>query len=110
MILTSPAADTTDPRMVGRFKGLHAELSATQNMDATMPPAIIFHGDADPTVPYSVATALDKALRDSGNDVTFVTIPGGNHGWRSQFPEWSGKSDEMIREFLVGRGLAEPAR
>jgi acetyl esterase/lipase len=114
MILTSPAADTTDPRMMARFKGQHAELSATQNMNAKMPPTILFHGDADPTVPYTVATSLDKALRDSGNDVTFVTIPGGNHGWRSQFPEWSKKSDGMIQEFLAARGLAdgqaEPAK
>ncbi|HWA27917.1 MAG TPA: alpha/beta hydrolase [Lacunisphaera sp.] len=81
LILLSAAADTSDVtgQRAERFAGHGTELSATQHLDAKMPPVLMFHGDADTTVPYKYAVALHNALIDSHNDCTFVTIPGGQH-------------------------------
>jgi predicted esterase len=68
-----------------------------------MPPVLMFHGDTDPVVPYRHAVALDRALRATGNDCVFITIPGGGHGIGSE--EWKQKSREHLRRFLAGRQL-----
>ena len=49
------------------------------------PPFLIIHGTHDLLVPYHQSVLLDRALRRSCGDVTFVTVPGGEHGaWQ----EW----------------------
>ena len=45
-----------------------------------LPPILIIHGDADPTVPYQHAARLQAALQQAGATSEFVTIPGGKHG------------------------------
>jgi acetyl esterase/lipase len=47
---------------------------------ADLPPIITIHGDRDPTVPYSQAIRLQKALKEAGVANELVTIPGGVHG------------------------------
>jgi acetyl esterase/lipase len=49
-----------------------------------LPPILILHGDADPTVPYQQSVALAKALKSAGDDATLITIPGGGHGFTLQ--------------------------
>ncbi len=44
-----------------------------------IPPFLMFHGDADPNVPYEQSVELYEALKQVGADVTFQTIPGANH-------------------------------
>jgi acetyl esterase len=85
LILISAAADTSEVtgQRAERFAGHGGELSATQNLDAKMPPVLMFHGDADTVVPYKYAVALDATLRETGNDCTFVTIPDGGHNLNS---------------------------
>jgi dipeptidyl aminopeptidase/acylaminoacyl peptidase len=46
-----------------------------------LPPILILHGDADPTVPYEQSVALAKALKSAGDDATLITTPGGGHGF-----------------------------
>jgi acetyl esterase/lipase len=49
------------------------------------PPFLIIHGTDDRLVPYHQSVLLNRALRRSCGDVTFVTVPGGEHGaWQ----EW----------------------
>lgn len=83
LILASPAADTTESggQRADRFAGHGNDLSATQNVDAKMPPVLLFHGDVDVVVPYKYAVALDAKLRENGNDCEFVTIPGAGHSF-----------------------------
>ncbi len=81
-----------------RFGGYAAELSPQQNLDAKMPPVLMFHGDADKVVPYTHAVALHQQLSETGNDSEFVTIPGGGHG--VTLPEWKAKVNTMEKEFL----------
>lgn len=100
LILVSAAADTSQVtgQRAERFAGHGNDLSATQHLDAKMPPVLMFHGDADTTVPYRIAEDLHKALVSTGNDCEFVTIPGGGHGLGT--PEWRAKGSAMQKDFL----------
>jgi dipeptidyl aminopeptidase/acylaminoacyl peptidase len=44
------------------------------------PPFLVVHGNRDMTVPCNQSERLDAAIRESGIDVTFVTVDGGDHG------------------------------
>ena len=55
-----------------------------------LPPILIIHGDADPTVPYTQSVRLHKALDDAGIPNEFVTVPGGKHG------QFSGPEMDML--------------
>jgi len=81
LILLSAAADTSESggQRSDRFAGHGTDLSATQNLDAKMPPVLMFHGDADTTVPYKYAVELHETLKIWGNDCTFITIHRGGH-------------------------------
>jgi dipeptidyl aminopeptidase/acylaminoacyl peptidase len=46
-----------------------------------LPPILVLHGDADPTVPYEQSVTLVKALRDAGDDAELITVPDGRHGF-----------------------------
>ena len=45
-----------------------------------LPPVLTIHGDADPTVPYSLALRLREALAHAGVTNRLHTVPGGGHG------------------------------
>jgi len=104
LVLISAPADTTpatwndDPKYLKRFGTHIGDVSPLQHLDAKMPPVIMFHGDADPTVPYVTAVALHNKLVASSNVCEFVTIPGGGHGIGT---DWKDKSRAMIKEFLT---------
>ena len=49
-------------------------------VNPNVPPVLIIHGDADPTVPYHQAVSLHKALDNAGVPNKFITVPGGKHG------------------------------
>lgn len=101
LVLSSPAADTSGERWAARFRGKGEALSATLNLTPNMPPALVFHGDADAVVPYEVATALRDALVAGGGNCELVTVPGGSHNFRTDLPEWRDKTEMKIRDFLV---------
>lgn len=85
LILASAASDTSESggQRFDRFAGHGLDLSPLQQMDAKMPPVLMFHGDADTVVPYQYAVTLDRKLRETGNDCEFVTIPGAGHALNS---------------------------
>ena len=70
-----------------------------------MPPMLAFHGDADNTVPTRQALALRDKLVATGNTSELVLVPGGDHTFISQLPEWRDKSRVRIREFLAAQQL-----
>ena len=112
LLLNCPAADTSKASgMRGeRFKltdpGFDPDaFSPLQHLDAKMPPVLLFHGDADITVPYAHAVALHKALVDSGNECEFVTVPGGTHKFATELPEWKAKVPVLQKEFLEKHGI-----
>lgn len=107
LVLMCPVSDTTPETGYGasRFGDLAAKVSAAQQLDAKMPPTLLFHGDADETVPYEQSVRLAERFNAGGNTVEFVTVPGGSHGFASEMPEWREKSRTMMWDFLTRQNL-----
>ena len=107
LILVSPVSDTSS--VVGytpkRFGSNAEALSPLHQLDAKMPPVLVFHGDADTTVTNAQSIALRDKLVASSNVCELVTVPGGNHGFQSQLPEWKDKSRIAMTEFLTKQGV-----
>jgi acetyl esterase/lipase len=68
------------PPQPGRME-LARRVSPLTYVRKALPPILILHGDADPTVPYEQSVALEKALKSAAVDATLITIPGGGHGF-----------------------------
>ena len=102
LVLVSAAADTADPALQRRFGEHIRDVSPLQHLDEKMPPVIMFHGDADLTVPYRIAVDLHDKLVVTSNVCELVTIPGGGHGVP---PDWKDKSRELIKKFLTKHNL-----
>ncbi len=107
LILVSPVSDTSaatgyTPK---RFGDNAEALSPIHQLDAKMPPVLVFHGDADPTVTNRQSIALRDKLVATSNVCELVTVPGGNHGFQSQLPEWKDKSRDIMKEFLTKEGI-----
>jgi len=101
LLLQSAAGDLSDPSLTRRFGPHVGEVSPLQFLDDQMPPILMFHGDADKTVPYSTAVALHAKLTANGNVCEFITVPGGSHGFSSDQPDWKIKVRTMIVDFLT---------
>ena len=112
LVLVSPVSDTSSntgytPK---RFGGNTEALSPVHQLDAKMPPVLVFHGDADPTVTNRQSIALRDKLLAGSNTCKFITVPGGNHGFQSQLPEWKDKSRDIMKEFLAKEGILPAAK
>ena len=68
-----------------------------------LPPILIIHGDADPTVPYTQAVRLHQALDKAGVQNQLLTIPGGKHGGFNNDQRM--QAFATIRAFLAKSGL-----
>lgn len=107
LVLYSAVSDTTLERgyTPKRFGENALKLSPLHQMDAKMPPTLMFHGDADQTVPYAQAVALDAKLTAGGNFSRFITVPGGKHNIAEPDASWREKSRAMVAEFLREQGI-----
>lgn len=107
LILLSTVSDTS--ALSGytpyRFGANATALSPVNQLDAKMPPMLMFHGDADKTVPYRQAAALRDRLVATSNRCELITVPGGDHGFTSQMPEWKDKTFDRIRAFFIEQGV-----
>jgi acetyl esterase/lipase len=107
LILVSPVSDTSSA--IGytpqRFGDKAEALSPVHQLDAKMPPVLLFHGDADTTVTNAQSIALHDRLVASSNVCEFISVPGGNHGFQSQLPEWKDKSRDIMKTFLTDQGV-----
>lgn len=87
-LFTTYALDETsvtrpDPIAVISFWGGYLEDRAFQRGD---PPLFLIHGTKDRRVPYAHSLALSKAARAKGIPVSFHTVAGGGHGFKSINP------------------------
>ena len=48
------------------------------------PPTLLIHGDADTLVPISASQVMYAALQAEAVESEFITIAGGDHGFRNQ--------------------------
>jgi acetyl esterase len=107
LILTSAVSDTTTEKgyTPARFGADALALSPVDQLDAKMPPMLVFHGDADTTVPQAQSLALRDRLRATGNVCEFVSVPGGSHNFAGDLPEWRAKAQSLAVIFLRQQGL-----
>lgn len=75
-----PYAGAWIPEQPGRLE-LARSLSPITYVRKGLPPVLILHGDADPTVPYQQSVALVKALKSASDDAELITVPGAWHGF-----------------------------
>lgn len=61
-----------------------ASISPILHVDAGDPPTLLIHGDADDLVPVSHSQDLYAVLEEQGVEADFVTIVGGQHGFRGE--------------------------
>jgi acetyl esterase len=82
-------------------------LSPYHQVKKGAPPAIVFHGKADTTVPYATAELFAKAMNDAGSKCTLVGYEGQAHGFFNHGRgnnEYYDKTLNALDEFLVGLG------
>jgi len=110
LILFSTVSDTSplNGYTPKRFGADATALSPVHQLDATMPPVLAFHGDADKLVSVNQATALRDKLVATGNRCELHLVPGGGHNFGNDVPEWREKSRELMREFLKAQRLLLP--
>jgi acetyl esterase/lipase len=58
-----------------------AKLSPAHHVKKGTPPTIIFHGQADTTVPYATAEAFTRVMKAAGNRCELIGTPGAQHGF-----------------------------
>lgn len=102
LIMVCAVSDTTGKTGYApqRFGENTEALSAVHKIDPKMPPTILFHGDADETVPQAQSIALKDKLIAQQTPCEFVSIPQGGHNFMSEIPEWKDKSRQMILDFF----------
>jgi acetyl esterase/lipase len=92
--------------LLTRFGAIPEHLSPTLNMREKAPPAIIFHGEDDPTVPFAQATAFARGWSTHG--VCEVKgYKGQKHGFfnLSRKNEYFRLTTEAADRFLVKHGF-----
>ncbi len=91
-ILDHDAADSPEGLLIGGRVKDNIELAKKaspvhQNLDKTLPPFLIIHGDSDKIVHINQSIEMYKALRDQGQNVLFYKVSGADHGagvWNPQ--------------------------
>jgi len=64
----------------------YREASPLTHVTADDAPMLLIHGDQDVVVPMKQSELMESALRRVGVAVTFVKVPGGQHGPNFRFP------------------------
>lgn len=91
-----------------------AEISPIHHVREKLPPTIIFHGEADTTVPFSTVRRYTELAQQAGNRCDLVGFPGEGHGFfntgRNGNPgECYLMTLEQLHQFLVSLGyLSKP--
>lgn len=82
LVLFNPVANTM-PEGYGfeRLGDRAGELSPYHHIDKTVPPTIIFHGNADTTVPIGNVEEFCKVMKDKGNRCELVVYQGQKHAF-----------------------------
>ena len=78
-------------------------VSPLEYVRSGLPPVLMIHGDADPTVPYQHSVRLKAALDKAGVSNEMFTVPGGKHGGFTA--EENVKVYGAIKQFLKKQGL-----
>ncbi len=112
LFLTSAVTDTSPQTgyTPKRFGDNATALSPVHQLDAKMPPVLMFHAAFDDLVHYSTAVALQHQLESTGNVCELVTIPLGGHGFSREYPVWKRKVRAKMVELFRRAGLLPAIR
>ena len=83
------------------------ELSPCHHVRKGAPPAIIFHGKADTTVPYNTAELFARKMKEMGNRCELVGYEGAKHGFFNYGRDGGESYFDTLRradEFLASLG------
>lgn len=82
LVLFNPVIDTSAEGYGNALLGADwRDLSPLHRVRPELPPAIVFHGTADRTVPFTGAQRFAEAMLAAGNRCEFHAHPGGGHGY-----------------------------
>lgn len=101
MVLFNPAVNTTSERFVARFGDRANELSPSNFVVPKLPPALIFHGTDDTTVPFSTITEFQEKMEAAGNTCEVVAFEGQGHGFFNY-----GRSDNKFYNETIAKTAA----
>jgi acetyl esterase/lipase len=100
-----------DKAKVERFKNVSGvepeKVSPFHGIGPNAPPAIIFHGRADKTVPFRTAEIFADRMREKGNRCVLVGYDGQGHGFfnaNRKSEEYYRKTVKQMDEFLSSVG------
>ncbi len=83
-----------DATKMESWKEIGRECSPIYFISSSLPPTLIYHGDADTLVPLEQSERFQREAAKIGKDVKVVVHPGGKHGWLSmiwdirKFADW----------------------
>jgi acetyl esterase/lipase len=80
------------------------KVSPYHHLKAGHPPTVIFHGDADSTVPIDTAHAYAAKVKELGGSCVVDVFPGEAHSFFNREPSYSKTVEKMI-VFLREQGL-----
>ncbi len=114
MILFNPVLDTTSKGYgAKRFSPeQQTDLSLCHHVERGIVPTLVFHGEADTTVPFENAERFARLMKKAGNECVLVPFPGKGHGFfnGSFFRKKNGDEDfdktmEQSFRFLTDHGF-----
>jgi len=117
LVLLNPVTDTKEggyggPKRFGNDVARARACSVPDQMQAAMPPTIVFHATGDKTVPYANSVAFRDKLVQTGNRCELVTFEGLGHSYYSTKFGAEGKAANLktykdVAVFLGSLGLIE---
>ena len=118
LALFNPVADTTSLGFGAQQIGASPErLSPAHHVTPGVAPTIIFHGEADTTVPIENVERFERLMREAGNACRLVRFPDRAHGFfnygrddRTPFYETVRAMDRFLARhgFLEGEPTLQP--
>jgi acetyl esterase/lipase len=102
-----------NPR-ISRLGAEPKSMSPYHNIKTGLPPSIIFHGEADTTVPFKTALIFTEKMNLFGNNCTLIGYKGEHHGFFNFGKKSNGPFIDTVHkmdQFLVSIGylLSPPA-
>jgi len=98
LALFNPALDLGAPRLREMFGARVLDISPLHHVRKGAPPAIIFHGTADTTVPFKQAEDFCAAMKMQGNRCELMPYEGRAWIFQLRARRWTGFSLDVARD------------